>query len=177
LNEVKDTTRVSSRLKIDEYVAWIILNCFICAVPIIATFAFSDQTVGFSSLLSYCFTVVAVNACFFIHCVIASVDEIGWPKSYITLATLFVVAAIAIFFAYNLAADFNKLVNNNIVVAIILTAGLYLALALALAKPMIRRQAQEAEETAEIHQAMRRKKATETWAAKTRREIDEKGIQ
>lgn len=176
MNEVKDTTRVSSRWSIDEHVAWVILNCFICAVPIIATFAFSDETVGFSSLLSYCFTVVAVNACFFMHCVIAGVDEIRGQKSLITLATLFTVAAIAIFFTYNLTDNFKNLVNSNIVVAIILTALIYLSFAWVLAKPMISRQAHEAEETAGIHKAMKRKKKTEAWAAETSREIDEKGI-
>lgn len=175
-----DATRGKRRFRIDEYVAWFIVNVIVCGMPIIATFKFSyetftNETVGFSSLLSYCFTVVAVGLYLFINRFLVTGDEeIRLPKSHIFFGIACVLAAIGVFFWYNLDASFNKWLNDIIFVAVPVIAVATLFVAWRLTKPLLQKQA---EEFLEFRRKMSNKRETERWGKETTREMEEKGVE
>lgn len=175
-----DATRRKRRFRIDEYAAWFIVNIIVCGMPIIATFKFSyetftNETVGFSSLLSYCFTVVAVGLYLFINQLLVTGDEeIRLPKSHIFIGFAYALAAIGIFFWYNLDDSLNRWLNDIIFVAVPVIAVGTLFVAWRLTKPLLRKQA---EEFLEFRRKMNKKRETERWGKEASREMEEKGVQ
>lgn len=180
MKEHTDANGGKRRFRIDEYAAWFIVNIIVCGMPIFATFTFSydtftNETVGFSSLLAYCFTVIAVSLYLFINqFFVTGGEETRLPKSHIFFGIAYTLAAIGIFFLYNLDERVNTWLNDIIFVAVPVIAVATLFVAWRLTKPLLRKQA---EEFLEFRWKLSKKRETERWGKEASREMEEKGVQ
>lgn len=165
-----------------EYMSWLLINVILCAITIGTTFAFSDKTAGFSSLLAYYFTATAIVVCLAVHYAMTingELDEernLGKEKFLIISGLVLAVSAISLYFVYIFNTNIKDHINNWLAAIIPTTVFLYLGVDFYIAKPQIHRQAIELEETNKARRTMKAKQKTENWGKAVTSRMKKEGL-
>ena len=129
-------------LYVDEYGGWLLSSFIISLSVIFISLLFSSRNVVFSSFLTFCFTLTAVNYYLFDHHVEVNINVL-LPK--IRKLTAFIVAFCLIIFYvfYNLDDSISIQVNDHLPLISIGVVGIVFGLAICLVAPLIHKQANE----------------------------------
>jgi len=136
------------------YFSWFCLSIILCAVPILFSPFFAELTVSYSSLLAYCFTLLASSVYLFDHHVEATEKRSDLAKAARDIAVLLMVIAVVVFVVYNLHNDINKFLNGVIEATIPLTAVLAFIPTFIITMPLINREARTKVREREVDNTM-----------------------
>lgn len=100
---------------VSAYLVFILLNYVLCLAPIGASYYFSTQTVLLSSLLAYCFTLLAVTVFPFIYFPKESVGGTIMANLAIVTTIIFLVAYMGLFILYNLVDKVTDILDANVI--------------------------------------------------------------
>ena len=129
-------------IHLEEWGVWVFWIFGVCLITILVTPLFSDLTVTYSSLLAYCFTLMAVNVYLFDHQVTIGVEEafcLEKLRKYLGMGIM--IGSVICFIIYNLDEGVNKTLNDHITLTVLTTAVPVFFVALSLNTNMISRQA------------------------------------
>jgi hypothetical protein len=98
---------------VSAYLVFILLNYVLCLAPIGVSYCFSTQTVLLSSLLAYCFTLLAVTVFPFIYFPKESVGGTIMANLAIVTTILFLVAYMGLFILYNSVDKVTDILDAN----------------------------------------------------------------
>jgi len=154
------------------YLVFILMNYVICLAPIGVSYYFSPETLLLSSLLAYCFTLLAVTLYSFIYFPKEKVGGTIKANLGIITAMVLMTGYLIIFILYNLVKDFSHTLNTSIVRTALLAFIPVFVVSLVLSIPVIRLQVR----ADKPKQFIRQIKEAEKEGDKVISEIDREGI-